>query len=177
MKVSFTSLESRNHAKRNSFTSTARTSKVVEINLGRSARNAWKERKGEILPDVTAFGDSYCSIGTVWTQSIALPNQSTVYTTTEYPPSVLDEYAVRLPDQDGVAFRRKVDATRALYWWIVCTVPSLESRRHWAQELLGEEESSAKLFVQGMKLMWCTLSRSKDGSFWLEYKDRRCLLA
>jgi hypothetical protein len=152
------------------------TLQEVELNLGRSARNAWKERNGEDLPEITPFGDSYGTIGTVWTQSIAVSNQSPVYTTTDYPPSVLDDCAVPLPDQDGVAFRRKADATSALYWWIICTVPSVESRRHWARELLGEL-GSATLVIQHIRMAWCTLSQSNDGSFWLEYKGRKCLLA
>ena len=156
--------------------SSKETFKEVELNLGRSARNAWMERNGEVLPEITPFGDSFGTIGTVWTQSIALRNESPMYTTTEYPPSVLDECAVPIPDQDGVAFRRKADATRALYWWIVCTVPSVESRRHWAQELLGEH-GSAILVLQHIGIAWCTLSRSTNGSFWLEYKGRKWLLA
>ena len=99
----------------------------MRLNLGRSARNTWMERNGEVLPEITPFGDSYGTIGTVWTQSISVSNQSPLYTTTDYPPSLLDECAVPLPDQDGVAFRMKADATRALYWWIVCTIPSVES--------------------------------------------------
>ena len=155
---------------------TNETIEEVELNLGRSARNAWKERNGKDLPEITPFGDSYGTIGTVWTQSIAVSNQSPLYTTTDYPPSLLDECAVPLPDQDGVAFHRKADATRALYWWIICTIPSVESRRHWAQELLGEH-GSAILVLQHIGIAWCTLSRSTNGSFWLEYKGRKWLLA
>jgi hypothetical protein len=70
----------------------------------------------------------------------------------------------------------KVDAAKALYWWIICTVPSVESQRHWANKLIGEDGSSAKIFVEGMAMMFCTLSRTPNGSFWLEYKGRKCLL-
>jgi hypothetical protein len=167
----------RKREKRNTSTSAATTSKVVKVNLGRIAKNAWKECKGEELPEINPFGDSYSSIGTVWTQSIAVPNKSPVYTTTEYPPSVLDECSIPLPDQEGVAFRTKADAKMALYWWVICTVPSVKSRRKWAQKLLGDDASIATIFEERMTTMWCTLTLSTDGSFWLEYKGRKFLLA
>ena len=40
------------------------TFKEVELNLGRSARKAWMERYGEVLREITPFGDSYGTIGT-----------------------------------------------------------------------------------------------------------------
>jgi hypothetical protein len=79
--------------KRNTMASACTTSKSVEINLGRSARNAWKECKGVIMPEINAFGDTYSGIGLVWTQGVDVSNQSSLYTTTEYPPSILDECA------------------------------------------------------------------------------------
>jgi hypothetical protein len=106
----------------------SRTLKEVELKLGRSARNAWKQCHGIVLPEISPFSDFYIPIGVVWPQSISVPSkQSPVYTMTEYPPSVMDECAIALPDQDGVAFHRKGDATWALYWWIICTVPLVES--------------------------------------------------
>jgi hypothetical protein len=155
---------------------TSVTFKEVEVNLGRSAWNAWKEHYGANLLEITPFGDSYITIGTVWTQSIAVANASPVYTTTDYPPSVLDDCAIHLPGLDGVAFIKKLNMTKALYWWIICTIPSMENRRDWAQQILGEEWSA--LLVEGRNRMsWCTLSQSTDGSIWLEYKGRKCLLA
>jgi hypothetical protein len=163
--------------KRNTSTSAATTSKVMKVNLGRMAKNAWKECKGGVLPKINPFGDSYSSIGTVWTQSIAVSNKSPLYTTTKYPPSVLDECSIPLPDQEGVAFHTKADAKMALYWWVICTVPSVKSRRKWAQKLLGDDASIATLVEEKMTMMWCTLTLGTDGSFWLEYKGRKVLLA
>jgi hypothetical protein len=64
---------------------------VLPINLLEMAKNAWKERYGTDLPHTIPIGDSFKKIGTVWTQSINEPDKPSVYTTTEYPPSVLDE--------------------------------------------------------------------------------------
>lgn len=131
---------------------------------------------GQDLPQINAFGDSYKKIGTVWTQSISVPDQTHVYTA-EYPPSILDESAIALPNYDGVAFNNQNNARHALLWWIICTVPSVSSRRSWAKELLGEHMSALLLVVSYSKA-WCSmLSQDTNGSFWIEYNGRKFVLA
>ena len=89
-----------------------------------------------------------------------------MYTTTEYPPSVLDESARPLPEKDGVAFKNQNLARLALFWWIICTVPSGESRRSWAGELLGGDHHSVVITYKNK--VWSTLSRDTNGGFWVE---------
>jgi hypothetical protein len=148
----------------------------VTVDLHVMANNSWKERFGEEIPKISPFGDSYKKIGTVWTQGISEPGKPSVYTTTEYPPSVLDESFLSLPDQDGVAFKKQQSAKDAFRWWIICTVPSVSSRRTWANELLGNH-TSVVLVVALYSKPWCTLSRDSSGSFSVEYNGRECVLA
>ena len=63
----------------------------VHVNLGREARNVWKARHGEDLPEIFPFGDTFPNIGVVWTQSVHVANGNPLYTTYHYPPLVLDE--------------------------------------------------------------------------------------
>jgi hypothetical protein len=146
----------------------------VHVNLGRVARTVWKARHGQVLPEIFPFGDSYPNIGIVWTQSVDVANGNPLYTTSLYPPSVLDEYAITLPDSAGVAFPRKRMATNALYWWIICTVPSKQNKINWAKHLLGKHDSSLLVVNQQP---WCTLSRDREGSIWIEHKGNKYLLA
>jgi hypothetical protein len=146
----------------------------VQVNLGRCARNVWKARYRQDLPEILPFGDTFPSIGVVWTQSVDVTNGHPLYTTNHYPPSVLDEYAISLPDSAGVAFPRKNMATNALYWWIICTVPIKQNRISWANLLLGEHESSLLVVNQQT---WCTLSRDSGGSIWIEHKGNKYQLA
>jgi hypothetical protein len=146
----------------------------VHVNLGREARKGWKSRHGEDLPELFPFGDTFSNIGVVWTQSVHVANGDPLYTTYHYPPSVLDEYAISLPDSAGVAFPRKKMATNALYWWIICTIPIKQNRISWANGLLGEHESSLLVVNQQP---WCTLSRDSVGSIWIEHKGNKFLLA
>jgi len=150
--------------------------KFFPVKLRAMAQDAWKERYGKTLPPMYPFGDSYKMIGTVWTQSICEPGKSPLYTTTECPPSVLDDSFKTLPNQEGVAFCTQNKARDALYWWIICTVPSLPSRRRWANELLGNHESMV-LVVAVYSHAWCTLFRHSNGSFCIEYNGRKWGLA
>jgi hypothetical protein len=126
---------------------------------------------------MNVFGDSYKSIGMVWTQSLPSPGGHTsVYTTTEYPPLILDDLAKTLPNNDGVAFNNKKNATNALLWWVICTMPSLGSRRKWANRLL-KDNPAVLIFVKDYSRAWCTLSRDNKDSIWVGYNGRRCLLA
>ena len=149
---------------------------LVDIRLSFHAQRAWKERHGKELPAINAFGDSYKKVGVVWTQSIAVSDNKPWYTTTDYPPSVLDDCAVNLPNGDGVAFRNQKSARQALWWRIICTVPLVGNRRRWADELLGEH-SSVLLVVSPPTQPWCRLSRDDSGSFWVEYNGRKQALA
>jgi hypothetical protein len=144
----------------------------VTVDLHAMAKKAWRERFGEDIPNINPFGDSN---GTVWTQGISEPGKPSMYTTTEYPPSVLDESFLSLPDQDGVAFKKQRSAKDAFRWWIICTVPSVSSRRTWANELLGDH-TSVKLVVALYSKAWCTLLRNRTGSFCVEYNGRECVL-
>jgi hypothetical protein len=146
----------------------------VHLDLWGSARRAWEERYGKELPAINAFGNSYKTVGTIWTQSIAVRENEPWCTTTHYPPSVLDDYAINLPNDDGVGFRNQKSAVRALLWRIICTVPLIRSRRRWAEQLLGEHMSA--LLIVSQSQPWCRLSRDEDGSFWVEYNGRKLVL-
>ena len=145
---------------------------VLPINLLEMAKNAWKERYGTDLPQTIPIGDSYKKIGTVWTQSINEPDKPSVYTTTEYPPSVLDESFITLPNDDGVAFKSQKCAKDALHWWIICTFPSANSILSWANELLGNRDYVV-LIVSNYSQAWCKLLRDSKGSIWVESKGRK----
>jgi hypothetical protein len=147
----------------------------VPVHLKAMAQNAWKEHYGNDLPLISPFGDSYKNIGTIWTQSICEPGKPSVYTTTEYPPSVLDESFMMLPKQERVAFNNQKNARDALYWWIICMVPSVHSRRSWANELLGDHDSMV-LVVALYSRAWCMLLRDSTGFICVEYNGRRCVL-
>jgi hypothetical protein len=143
------------------------------INLETTAKRLWRERYGENLLDIKPFGDSYKNIGIVWTMCVDVQERS-VYTTTDYSPSVLDESMVALPeeeeeattvpDKQRFAFRNQKIATRALYWWIICTVPTVGSRRKWGKDMLGEHTSAVLYTTQSR--VWSILSRGDDGSIW-----------
>ena len=112
------------------------------IDLEAMAKTLWKERYGENMPDIKPFGDSYKNIGLVWTMCVDLQERS-VYTTTEYPPSVLDDSMVVLPEEEEEkAIRNQKISTRALYWWIICTIPTVRNRGKWAKDMLGEHTSA-----------------------------------
>ena len=149
---------------------------VLPINLLEMAKNAWKERYGTDLPQTIPIGDSYKKIGTVWTQSINEPDKPSVYTTTEYPPSVLDESFITLPNDDGVAFKSQKCAKDALHWWIICTFPSANSILSWANELLGNRDYVV-LIVSNYSQAWCKLLRDSKGSIWVESKGRKCAVS
>jgi hypothetical protein len=136
---------------------------VVNVDLFATARRAWRERYVQDLPEINAFGDSFKKISTVWTQGVSVSDQTQLYTTTEYPPLILDEFAIPIPNQEGVAFNNQRNARYALLWWIICTVPSVLSRRRWAKELLGKHTSA--LLVALHSQAWCTLSQDTTGSF------------
>jgi iron uptake system EfeUOB component EfeO/EfeM len=150
------------------------------------AKTLWKEHYGEKMPDIKPFGDSYKNIGLVWTMCVDLQERS-VYTTTEYPPSVLDNSAVALPveekekekattvpDKQRFAFRNQKMATLALYWWIICTIPTVRNRRKWAEDMLGEHTSAVLYTTQSP--VWSILSRENNGSIWVEYNGRKCAI-
>jgi hypothetical protein len=154
------------------------------IDLEAMAKKLWKERYGENMPDIKPFGDSYKNIGLVWTMCVDLQERS-VYTTTEYPPSVLDdsvvavpeeekEKATTVPDKQCFAFRNQKKATLALYWWIICTIPTVSNRGKRAKDMLGEHTSAVLYTTQSP--VWSILSREKDGSIWVEYNGRKCAL-
>jgi hypothetical protein len=146
------------------------------IDLLVCAKNAWRERYGQDLPITTAFGDCYDHIGTVWTTCVTIGSDERLYTTTKYPPSLLDEKALPLPEKDGggVAFMKQACAKLALYWYIVCTVSSVEWRRRWARTLLGGRMSALIMYKNKE---WSTLSCDTNGCFWIEYNGRKQLLA
>jgi hypothetical protein len=149
----------------------------VKIDLTKLAQKAWKGRHDQNLPEMNVFGDSYKNIGTVWTQSLPSPGGNTsVYTTTEYPPSILDNFSTTLPNNDGVAFNNQRNARNALLWWVICTVPSAGCKRKWANKLL-QNNPSVVIFVAYYSQAWCTLLRDNKESIWVEYNGRRFLLA
>jgi hypothetical protein len=157
------------------------------IDLEVTAKLLWRERYGENMPDIKAFGDSYKNIGTVWTMCVDIQERS-VYTTTEYRPSVLDESVVALLAEDGedeektttvtdkprFAFSSQKLAKRAFYWWIICTIPTVHGRRKWAKDMLGE--CTSVVLYTNSSPVWSTLSRGDDGSIWVEYNGRKCAL-
>ena len=98
-----------------------------------------------------------------------------MYTTTEYPPSVLDDSFETLPNGEGVAFKSQKNARDALFWWIICTVPSVHSIRSWANELLGDRDS-VELVVAHLSHGWCTLLRDNTASLCIKYNGRKCVL-
>jgi hypothetical protein len=77
-------------------------------------------------------------------------------------------FFLNLPNQEGVAFINQKRAREALYWWIICKVPLVNSRRSWANELLGEY-NSVELVVSTYSRAWCTLTRGSTGSFCIKY--------
>ena len=95
-------------------------------------------------------------------------------TTTNYPPLVLDEDAMTLLHSAGVVFPWKKMAMNALYWWIMCTVPLLQNKIIWANNVLGKHESALLVVSQQP---WCRLSWESGGSIWIEHKGNKCLLA
>ena len=153
---------------------------VKLIDLETMAKTLWREHYGVSMPDIKPFGDSYKSIGTVWTMSV--DQEQPVYTTTEYPPSILDECMISLPDegeeestvveQQRFAFKTQFHAKMALYWWIICTIPTVPSRIKWANEILGEH-TSAVLYTTRSP-MWTILSKGHEGSITVEYNGRKC---
>jgi hypothetical protein len=138
---------------------------VFPINLLEMAKNAWKECYGTDLPHTIPIGDSYKKIGTVWTQSISEPHKPSVYTTTEYPPSVLDE-----------SFKSQKCAKDALHWWIICTFLSATSILSWANELIGNRDYVV-LVVSNYLQAWCKLLRDSKGSIWVKSKGRKCAIS
>jgi hypothetical protein len=147
------------------------------IDLYQEARKAWEERYGSTrLPPISAFGDSYGGIGLVWTQAVHEPGMPTLYTTTEYPPSVLDESFITLEDDEGVAFTNKKMAKHALLWWIICTIPTRNNILRWSDNWL-QEKDSVVLVVANYSADWCTLLRDENGSVCVEYNGRRRVLA
>jgi hypothetical protein len=54
-----------------------------------------------------------------------------------YPPLVLDDTAIPLPNEDGVGYHKVKEARSAFYWWIICSIQLVERRRDWAKEVLG----------------------------------------
>jgi hypothetical protein len=91
---------------------------------------------------------------------------------TEYPPSLLDDSAVPIPEDVGVGFRSHKDAKSALLWWIICIKSSPESRRRWAENLLGNARK-AILYTSTYSQPWCTLLKDhRRGIIWLEYKEK-----
>lgn len=145
------------------------------INLFELAKDAWKECYGQDMPKPLPFGDSFPKVGMLWTQGIQLNVRETIYTT-QYPPSLLDATAERIPDDFGVGFRKQKDATSALLWWIICTKQSAKSRRRWAAYLLGNAEKALLYTKVYSRQVWCTLSRDhRNGKIWLEYKGRKCV--
>jgi hypothetical protein len=153
---------------------------VKLIDLETMAKTLWREHYGVSMPNIKPFGDSYKSIGTVWTMSV--DQEQPVYTTTEYPPSILDECMISLPDegeeestvveQQRFAFKTQFHAKMALYWWIICTIPTVPSRIKWAKEILGEH-TSAVLYTTRSP-MWTILSKGHEGSITVEYNGRKC---
>ena len=109
------------------------------------AQTAWKECYGKDLPEQILFGDSYHNIGVVWT-----------------------------PDSDGVAFPWKMMGTNTLYWWIMCTIPIVQKKISWANNLLGVHESALLVVSQQP---WCTLSWDSSSSTWIEHKGNKCMFA
>jgi hypothetical protein len=147
---------------------------LAKIDLMTDARKAWRLGYGQHLPPSNVFGDNYKKIGMVWTCSLSVPNRTEpLYTTTEYPPSRLDECAKALPNGDGFAFKKQTQAKSALLWWIICTVPSKGSIRNWANQLLGQNR---KVILLANNQAWCTLLKDNIGSISVEYNGRRCVL-
>ena len=88
----------------------------VHVNLGQDVWTVWKAHYGQDLTELISFGDTYHNIGVVWMQSVDLASGQPLYTTTNYPPSVSDEYAITLPHSAGVVFPLKKMTKNALYW-------------------------------------------------------------
>jgi hypothetical protein len=149
----------------------------VQIDLVSDARKAWQVGYGRQLPPSNVFGDIYPNIGMVWTScALSVPNRTEpFYTTTEYPPSVLDECAKALPNGDGFAFTKQTLAKSALLWWIICTVPSKGRIRNWANQLIGQRNRKVVLLAKNQA--WCTLLKDDIGSISVEYNGRSSVLA
>jgi hypothetical protein len=146
---------------------------LVTVKLATLAQTSWMDRYGQVLPELNPRAENYRGVGTLWTpQTIDFGEELPIHMN-DYPPSVLDETAIPIPNQDGVGFRRVKEARNALYWWIICSIQLVESRRHWAKEVLGERRSV--IIVVHPTIMWCTLWIDNSGSFWVGYKGRKCM--
>jgi uncharacterized cupredoxin-like copper-binding protein len=158
-------------------TTVAPTSKgrhTVKFDLDGDARVAIHNYYGNSRFEIETFGDNYKGLGTVWTCNIKLPDGRSMYTTTDYVPSVLDNLAVLLPNDDGYAFRSVKIAEQALFWWIICTQQTESHRQVWANKLLGDHRS---VVLKTTRNDWCTLFLNEQGEYWVEYNGRKRKLA
>ena len=126
--------------------------------------NTLKERYGENVPVIKEFATSYRKIGFVWKHHLCKPNQQSVDTIMEYPPSPLDETSVTLPDNNGIGWTKRKESKQA----------SVHSKRQWAEAKL-QDHASTVLVIHGPRL-WCTISKHSNGSIWVEYNGRKMVL-
>jgi hypothetical protein len=116
---------------------------LVTVKLAILVQTSWKDHNGKVLPKINAAADNYQGVGTLWTpQTIDFGEESPIHMN-NYPPSVLDDTAIPIPNQqEGVGFHRVKEARNALYWWIICSIQLVESRRHWAKKGTGRAQVS-----------------------------------
>jgi hypothetical protein len=147
---------------------------LVPLHLHRDAMNALKQRYGNNVPEIEGFGATYKKLGFVWKHHLRDSNQTSWDLGVEYPPSVLDMTSITLPNSNGKGWTKKKDSNQALFWWIICNVPSVRARREWARAKL-KDNTYAVLLEE--RRMWCTISRHSNGSFWVEFNGRQMELA
>jgi hypothetical protein len=155
------------------------TSTIHELQLFDAAVKAVKECWGVKTLSADARIDSliYCSsykkVGMLFYSQLLDKEEKVTSPISEYPPSVLDDNAISLPDGSGVGWRKKRDVNHAVQWYIICKMQSAHSIRNWAEKILRGNNTSAVMV--GSRL-WCTMYKLQDGSIWVRYKERFCLL-
>jgi hypothetical protein len=95
------------------------------VDIERDAINALKERYRTNVPEINESGLLYKKIGFMWEHHIVNRNHQLGYWSKEDPPSRLDESCITtIPNNGGKRWRKRYDSKLALWWWIVCNVPS-----------------------------------------------------
>ena len=96
------------------------------------------------------------------------------------PPSALDTTAVMTTEMEinnGIKYRKKIEAKLALWWWIICMVPAEHHRKEWAECLLGNNTSVLSLISKGtFTTPCCQLLQDSKGGLWIESSTRRSKL-
>jgi hypothetical protein len=102
------------------------------------------------------------------------PDGRDVVPIAEYPPSLLDETCIDLPNANGIAWNRKRESWMALHWWIIWYMPSVQAGKRWAEKKLDDRECIEVL--QEGKGLWCTIYRQWNGTVCVEYKGRKLIV-